>query len=68
VSRLIVNVARPRYGEFCGDAIKHGALDVHIISSTDTEYRVEMTVAAENMGKLKRGLGLATGQNWHVVR
>ena len=68
MSRLIVNVARPLYGQFCQGAIKHGAIDVHIISSTNTEYVVDVTVSREDVEGMKRALGLvARGNQWHRV-
>ena len=53
---LRAKVRRDTYGSFCQLAVRHGATDVHILSSTETEFEVEVEGSAETVKSLQRVL------------
>jgi len=63
MSLLVLNVARPLYAKFCQKAINHGATDVHIVSSSGTQFVVHVAVNAEDIEELRKALGLAPGRH-----
>jgi hypothetical protein len=63
VSKLVLNVARPLYAKFCQNAINHGATDVHVVSSTETQFVVHVAFNVEDIEELRKALGLAPGRH-----
>ena len=53
---LRLTVRRDTYSSFCQLAARHGVADIQILSSTDTEYEVELVGSADAIENLQRVL------------